>query len=180
VRAILWLLCAIALGACGAGQRGSFAYDDSAELDVRVSSSHLDGGVRISELTYASPKGVVCRRCVLALPAACVLEGHSTTLAQPRGQYARPVCIALSFEDFFVAGIGFDISGAALVAVGLFTSPRQAASGPTFMGFRGTVRAATDFVDAAFGIVSLALYPASSLPYGRRGRRGQRRCVLGS
>lgn len=67
-----------------------------------------------------------------------------------------------------------------LVAVGLFTSPRQAASGPTFMGFRGTVRAATDFVDAAFGIVSLALYPASSLPYGRRGRRGQRRCVLGS
>jgi len=57
VRAILWLLCALALGACGAGQRGPFGYDDSAELDVRVSSSHLDGGVRISELTYASPKG---------------------------------------------------------------------------------------------------------------------------
>jgi hypothetical protein len=29
VRAILWLLCAIALVACGAGQRGPFAYDDS-------------------------------------------------------------------------------------------------------------------------------------------------------
>jgi dienelactone hydrolase len=57
VRAILWLLCAMALGACGAAQRGPFGYDDSAELDVRVSFSHLDGGVRISELTYASPKG---------------------------------------------------------------------------------------------------------------------------
>lgn len=57
VRAILWLLCAIALGACGAGQRDPFAYDAGAPLNVRVSSSHLDGGVRISELTYASPKG---------------------------------------------------------------------------------------------------------------------------
>jgi uncharacterized protein len=57
VRAILWLLCALALGGCGAGQRGPFAYDAGAALNVRVSSSHLEGGVRISELTYASPKG---------------------------------------------------------------------------------------------------------------------------
>jgi dienelactone hydrolase len=57
VSAILWLLCAIALGACGAGQRGPFAYDDGTPLDVRVSSSYFDGGVRTSELTYASPKG---------------------------------------------------------------------------------------------------------------------------
>jgi hypothetical protein len=69
VRAILWLLCAIALGACGAGQRGPFAYDAGAPLNVRMSSFHLDGGLRISELTYASPKGVVCRRCFLSLPA---------------------------------------------------------------------------------------------------------------
>ncbi len=57
MRAIPWLLCAIALGACGAGQRGPFDYDDGAPLDLRVSSSHLEGGVRISELTYAGPKG---------------------------------------------------------------------------------------------------------------------------
>ncbi len=57
VRAIPWLLCAIALGACGAGQRGPFDYDDGAPLNVRVSSSHLEDGVRISELTYADPKG---------------------------------------------------------------------------------------------------------------------------
>ena len=57
VRAILWLLCAIALAGCGAGQRDPFAYDAGAPLNVRVSSSHLEGGVRISELRYASPKG---------------------------------------------------------------------------------------------------------------------------
>jgi hypothetical protein len=57
VKAIFWLLCAIALAACGAGQRGPFGYDDSAALGVRVSSSHRDGGVRVSEVTYASPKG---------------------------------------------------------------------------------------------------------------------------
>jgi poly(3-hydroxybutyrate) depolymerase len=57
VRAILWLLCAIALAGCGAGQRGPFDYDAGAPLNVRVSFSHLEGGVRISELTYASPKG---------------------------------------------------------------------------------------------------------------------------
>jgi dienelactone hydrolase len=51
------LLCAIALAACGAGQRGPFDYDDGAPLDVRVSSSYFDAGVHISELTYASPKG---------------------------------------------------------------------------------------------------------------------------
>lgn len=56
-RAIVWLLGAIALAGCGAGQRGPFDYDDGAPLDVRVSSSYLHGGVRISELTYASPKG---------------------------------------------------------------------------------------------------------------------------
>jgi dienelactone hydrolase len=55
--AIVWFLCAIALAACGAEQRGPFDYDDGTSLDVRVSSSHLDGDVRILALTYASPKG---------------------------------------------------------------------------------------------------------------------------
>jgi hypothetical protein len=55
--ATLWILCAIALTACGAGQRSPFEYNDNAPLDVRVGSSHVDDGVRITELTYASPKG---------------------------------------------------------------------------------------------------------------------------
>src|SRR5439155_273839 len=54
---ILWLLCAIAVTGCGAAGRGPFDYDAGAPLDVRVSSSHFDGGVRVRELTYASPKG---------------------------------------------------------------------------------------------------------------------------
>jgi dienelactone hydrolase len=54
---MLWLLCAIALAACGAGQHGPFDYDGGAPLDVRVSSSYFNGGVRISELSYGSPKG---------------------------------------------------------------------------------------------------------------------------
>ena len=56
-RAIVGLLCTIALAGCGAGQRGSFDYDAGAPLKVRVSSSHIEGGVRISMLTYASPNG---------------------------------------------------------------------------------------------------------------------------
>jgi uncharacterized protein len=56
-RAVVGSLCAIALAGCGAGQRGPFDYDDGTSLDVRVRSSHFDGGLRISELTYASPKG---------------------------------------------------------------------------------------------------------------------------
>jgi uncharacterized protein len=57
VRAILWLLCAIALGGCGAGQRDPSAYDAGAPLNVRVGSSYVHGGVRISEISYASPRG---------------------------------------------------------------------------------------------------------------------------
>jgi hypothetical protein len=34
-----------------------FDYDAGAPLDIRVSSSHVESGARISELTYASPKG---------------------------------------------------------------------------------------------------------------------------
>jgi dienelactone hydrolase len=57
-RAILGLLCAIGVAGCGVGQqRGPFDYDAGAPLDIRVSSSHNEGGVRVSELTYASPKG---------------------------------------------------------------------------------------------------------------------------
>jgi dienelactone hydrolase len=55
-RALLWLLCAIALAGCGAEQRGPFDYNAGAPLDVRVKSQLLLD-VRVSELTYASPKG---------------------------------------------------------------------------------------------------------------------------
>jgi dienelactone hydrolase len=55
--ALLWLLCAIALAGCGAEQSGPFDYDDGAPLDIRVSSSRFDGGVRLTEFTYASPSG---------------------------------------------------------------------------------------------------------------------------
>ena len=54
---MFWLLCAIALAGCGGGENGPFDYDTGASLDVRVSSSHVEGSVRISELTYASPNG---------------------------------------------------------------------------------------------------------------------------
>jgi dienelactone hydrolase len=54
---LLWLLCAIAFAGCGAEQSGPFDYNDGAPLDMRVSSSRFDGGVRITEFTYASPKG---------------------------------------------------------------------------------------------------------------------------
>jgi len=48
------------LAACDTGhaaQRGPFEYDEGAPLDIRVISSRVDGDVRISKLTYASPKG---------------------------------------------------------------------------------------------------------------------------
>jgi dienelactone hydrolase len=51
------LLCAIALAGCGAGERGPFDYDAGAPLNVRVTSSHIEDGVRVSALSYASPKG---------------------------------------------------------------------------------------------------------------------------
>ena len=56
-RATLWLLCAIAFAGCGTAGSGPFNYDDSAPLNIVVSSSHYVGGVRITEFTYASPKG---------------------------------------------------------------------------------------------------------------------------
>jgi uncharacterized protein len=58
--AILGLLFAIVLAACDTGHaahRGPFEYDEGAPLDIRVTSSRVDGDVRISKLTYASPKG---------------------------------------------------------------------------------------------------------------------------
>jgi dienelactone hydrolase len=56
-RAILWLFCAIALSGCGAGQSDVFADDADAPLNVRMGSSYVDGGVRISKISYASPEG---------------------------------------------------------------------------------------------------------------------------
>ena len=95
VRAILWLLCAIALGACGAGQRGPFAYDDGTRLDVRVSSSYFDGGVRISELTYGSPKG--CRvPALLFVPSG---EGRVPGLIVQHGLPSSKGDVASYAED---------------------------------------------------------------------------------
>jgi hypothetical protein len=51
------VLGALLVTACGGDQRGPFDYDAGARLDVRITSSRSDGRVRISEPTYASPKG---------------------------------------------------------------------------------------------------------------------------
>ena len=100
VRAILWLLCAIALGACGAGQRGPFAYDDGAPLNVRVSSSHLEGGVRISELTYAGPKGDRVP-ALLFVPSG---RGPFAALIVQHGLPSSKEDVAFDAED--LAGLG--------------------------------------------------------------------------
>jgi hypothetical protein len=44
------------------------------------------------------------------------------------------VCALFNIEDLFAAGIGFDIGGASLLALGLLTSPRQIAD---FMDWHG-------------------------------------------
>jgi hypothetical protein len=98
VRAILWLLCAIALVGCGAGQRGPFAYDDSAQLDVRVSSSHLDGGVRISEHANCG-WGITGTEERLFVDTATNVYGHGvlTTHVRERGQCLE---VAREFRPF--------------------------------------------------------------------------------
>ncbi len=94
------MLCAIALGACGAGQRGPFDYDDGAPLDLRVSSSHLEGGVRISELTYAGPKGDRVR-ALLFVPSG---RGPFAGLIVQHGLPSSKEDVAFDAED--LAGLG--------------------------------------------------------------------------
>lgn len=67
------------------------------------------------------------------------------------------MCSFLSVEDFFVAGIGFDIAGASLLAFGLFARPARIAGDLRFKGTPMLVRAGTDFVDGVFGLASLVV-----------------------
>jgi hypothetical protein len=62
------------------------------------------------------------------------------------------------YTDLFAAGLGFDITGAVLVAQGLRTEPdaaagRTLAAGNTFNAF--DVRAAEDFADGKAGVLAL-------------------------
>jgi dienelactone hydrolase len=99
-RAVVGLLCAIALAGCGAGQRGPFDYDAGAPLNVRVSSSHLEDGVRISELTYASPKGGRAP-ALLFVPSG---RGPFAGLILQHGLPGSKEDVALDAED--LAGLG--------------------------------------------------------------------------
>jgi dienelactone hydrolase len=99
-RAIVWLLGAIALAGCGAGQRGPFGYDAGAPLNARVSSSHLAGGVRISELTYASPKGGRVP-ALLFVPSG---RGPFAGLIVQHGLPSSKADVAFDAED--LAGLG--------------------------------------------------------------------------
>src|SRR3954469_2996107 len=64
------------------------------------------------------------------------------------------------YTDLFAAGLGFDITGAILVAQGLRTEPdaaagRTLAAGNTFSAFN--VRAAEDFADGKAGVLALVI-----------------------
>jgi hypothetical protein len=68
-----------------------------------------------------------------------------------------PVAVA-DYTDLFATGLGFDITGAVLVAQGLRTEPdvavgRTLAAGNSFAAF--TVRAAEDFADGKAGVRAL-------------------------
>jgi hypothetical protein len=67
------------------------------------------------------------------------------------------MCSAFSLNDLFLAGIGFDISGAALVVIGLFKSPRRLSADLKYKGTPGLVHAGSDFIDGAFGLTSLLI-----------------------
>ena len=56
------LLLAITTACGGDGSSGPFAYDDEAPLSVRMADSWQDGNLRVSSISYTSPRGVVCRR----------------------------------------------------------------------------------------------------------------------
>jgi hypothetical protein len=66
----------------------------------------------------------------------------------------------VAYNDLFTLGLGFDISGAYLVAKGLTTRPveylrRTRAAANSFAAFR--VRAAEDFADGRIGVTALVL-----------------------
>jgi hypothetical protein len=62
---------------------------------------------------------------------------------------------ALSVTDMFMAGVGFDIAGATLLAVGLFKEPGRLAVELMHKGTRELLDAGRDFVDGIFGLASL-------------------------
>jgi hypothetical protein len=65
------------------------------------------------------------------------------------------VCGVFSVEDLFVVGLGFDLSGAVLLAMGLFKSPSQVAEHVRFHLNPSLVRAGTDLIDGGIGLASL-------------------------
>lgn len=57
MRVVLVVLLILAVGCGGGGEDDPFAYDADAPLDVREEASRREGGLRMHEVTYASPKG---------------------------------------------------------------------------------------------------------------------------
>jgi uncharacterized protein len=105
-RATLWILCAIGLAACGTGQRSPFEYNDEAPLDVRVGSSHVEDGVRITELTYASPKGG-------RVPALLFVPSGTRPFAGLILQHGMPG----NKDDFAFEGLEWAKLGAVAIAI---------------------------------------------------------------
>jgi dienelactone hydrolase len=83
---LLAALAALAGLAFGAGAAGLFDYDASRPLDVRETGSRSGEGVRIIELSYASPKGGRVP-ATLVLPADA--ERHPVVIFQHGGGNAR-------------------------------------------------------------------------------------------
>ena len=104
-RALSVLAVAGALLGCVAAQAqtgGLFAYDASRPLQVRQASSTESGGVRVVELSYASPKGGRVP-ATLVLPAA---EGrYPAVVFQHGGGDARRSDFRAEAEDFARAGL---------------------------------------------------------------------------
>jgi hypothetical protein len=95
------------------------------------------------------------------LPAPCRRSGPA---ARPgRAEATGPCAIiggvaVVGYTDLFAAGLGFDITGAWLVAKGLQTKPdqyagRMTAAGNTFAAYNA--RAAEDFADSRAGVAWL-------------------------
>lgn len=71
------------------------------------------------------------------------------------GGFNGDVCAEFSVTDLFMAGVGFDISGATLLAIGLFKSPSGLAADVLMKGVAQVINAGRDFIDGTFGLVSL-------------------------
>jgi hypothetical protein len=83
-------------------------------------------------------------------------RGVWSVRSQGYGVQVRTICVTLSVEDLFTAGLGLDLAGAILLALGLLREPWQIAYLGTWYGpMRQSSAAALDRVRAEFGAAAL-------------------------